>query len=141
MDNLRREIERDMIDTIEGEFIMPCELTSPDGITQKYMKNNPAKLLGGQVLYFTRETNPETGEPIIVNVPVVSLRLTSLNRIPRAGEKWHVRMPVSPVEGAPYIDFVFTADKNPEAGTDMGFTRFYLQRLDSDGVDPDYEIS
>lgn len=130
MDNLRVQIEKDLKDTLESEFGMSVELTSPDGDTF------PAV---GQVLYFTRELNPESGEAIVVNVPVVTLRKTSLKRIPRAGERWSIRMAVSPEAGADIVNFILTPDKNPESGTDIGFVRYYPQRLDSDSVTPDYE--
>ena len=78
MESLRRTLERDMHDTLESEWKMPVELTSPDGVTQIYSANNPSELLGGQVLYSSRRESPETGEIIVVNQPVVTLRIPLL---------------------------------------------------------------
>jgi len=130
MENLRAQIETDLYESIEGEWKVEAELTSPDGVTQIYSKNNPTEKLGGQVLYFTRSLNPETGEAIIVNEPVLTLRISSLDRVPANGENWFVRMPTSPQAGAPKENFVFTSDRAKNAGTDIGFIRMYLQRAD-----------
>jgi hypothetical protein len=132
MENLRAKIESDLAESLEGEWGMPVELTSPDGQTQHYNVNNPDKLLTGQVLYFSRQENPETGEPVIVNNPVVTLRLSSLIRVPAAGETWLIKMPISPRENAEKQSFTFTVNKSPEHGTDIGFIKFYPQRLEAD---------
>ena len=132
MINLRAQIEKDLGDSIESEWKMPVELTGPDGITQKYSVNNPSALLGGQILYFTQSINPETGETIIVNKPVVSLRISSLRRVPQSGEKWYIKMPVSPIAGAIKKDYVFTPTRAIEDGQDIGFIRIYPQKMEVD---------
>lgn len=130
MENLRAEIEKDLGESLEGEFGIAIELTSPDGEQQIYSKNNPTELLKGQVLYFSRRMDPETGEAIIVNNPVVSLRISSLYRVPLAGENWFIKMPTSPKADAEKENFVFTATRAPEHGTDIGFMRIYPQRIE-----------
>lgn len=123
-----------MKETLESEWKMPVELTSPDGVQQLYSKNNPSELLGGQVLYSSRRENPETGETIVVNQPVVTLRVSSLVRIPKAGEKWYIKIPTGIEPNASKQSFVFTPDRSPENGTDMGFIKLYLQRISSESV-------
>lgn len=132
MENLRETAEKDLYESLESEWKMPVELTSPNGIKQVYSANNPTELLGGQVLYSSRRENPETGEVIVVNQPVVTLRVSSLVRIPQAGETWFIKIPVSPIVGALKHSFVFTPDRSPEHGTDMGFIKLYLQRISQD---------
>ena len=132
MDNLRATVESDLATTLEAEWGMPVELTTPDGQTQKYNVNNPSERLKGQVLYFSRSENPVTGEPKIVNQPVITLRISSLIRVPQVGETWHLRCQTSPRPGAPFQDFVFTPDRSTEDGTDIGFIRIYPQRIESD---------
>ncbi len=132
MINLRAQIEKDLGDSIESEWKMPVELTGPDGITQKYSVNNPSALLGGQILYYTQSINPETGETIIVNKPVVSLRVSSLTRVPQSGEKWYIKMPVSPIANSPFKDYVFTPTRAIEDGQDIGFIRIYPQKMEAD---------
>jgi hypothetical protein len=127
--NLRAEIEKDLLESIEREWKMPVELTTPDGQTQRFSVNNPTELLGGQILYFTRGENPATGEPIIVDQPVVVLRLSSLIQVPQPGERWFIKMPTSPRAGAPWRSFVFTPDRSPENGHDIGFIRIYPQQI------------
>ena len=123
-----------MKETLESEWKMPVELTSPDGVQQLYSKNNPSELLGGQVLYSSRRENPETGETIVVNQPVVTLRVSSLVRIPKAGEKWYIKIPTGYEPNASKQSFVFTPDRSPENGTDMGFIKLYLQKISSETV-------
>lgn len=132
MENLRQTMERDLGDCLEAEFKMPVELTSPDGETQIYSVNNPSQRLGGQVLYFSRRVNPETGETIVINQPVVSLRISSLARVPREGERWFISMPIAPTANALWRQFVFTPDRAPEHGTDIGFIRIYPQRIEQE---------
>ena len=136
MGTLRAQVERDLGTTLEGDFGMPVEITSPDGETQIYNVNNPSELLMAQVLYFSRRENPETGETIVVNQPVVTLRISSLIRVPVPGERWFVRMAISPVPGSPVQNFVFSADRSPESGTDIGFIRLYPQRIEREGAGP-----
>ena len=130
MENLREQVEADLHESLEGEWGMPVELTSPDGLTQKFSANNPSELLKGQCLYFSRQENPETGEAIIINQPVVVLRISSLIREPLAGEKWYIKFQTSPRAGAPMRSWVFTPTKAPEHGTDIGFVRIYPQRIE-----------
>lgn len=123
-----------MYDALESEWKMTVELTSPDGITQLYSANNPTELLGGQVLYSSRRENPETGETIVVNQPVVTLRVSSLVRIPKAGEKWYIKIPTGYEPDSVKQSFVFTPDRSPENGTDMGFIKLYLQKISSEVI-------
>jgi hypothetical protein len=132
MENLREQIELDLHDSMEGEFGVSVELTSPDGKTQIYSKNNPDELLKGQVLYFSSREDPDTGETIVVNKPVVSLRKTSLNTIPGPDENWYIKMPISPEANAAIEKFVFTPTRAAEHGTDIGFIRIYPQRVEND---------
>lgn len=132
MDNLRAAIEKDLGESIEGEWKIDVELTDPDGNVQTMSANDPTKTLGGQVLYFSQPVNPITGEVMIVNMPVVSLRVSSLDRVPANGEKWFIRMQVSPLAGADKVSFVFTGTKAKEHGTDIGFLRIYPQKIENE---------
>lgn len=132
MENLRYTVEGDLKQTLESEWKIPVELTSPDGQKQIYSVNDPSERLGGQVLYFSTRENPVTGEPMVVNQPVVTLRKSSLIRVPEAGEKWFIKMPIEPVANATWENFVFTPTRAPEHGTDIGFIRIYPQRIESE---------
>ncbi len=132
MENLRAAVEHDLNDSLEGEWKVPVRLTSPDGVDQIYKKGTTT-LLGGQVLYFTRRENPNTGEVEVVNQPVCTLRISSLDRVPQDGEKWFIKMPISPVAGEPYEKFIFTPTRPTEHGTDIGFIRIYPQRIEQEG--------
>lgn len=133
MENLRHATELDLKDSLESEWKIVVELTAPDGSVQKFSANNPAELLGGQILYFTRRENPITGEIMVVNEPVVTLRQSSLIRIPAAGENWFIKFPVDPTVDAEIKSWVFTPTRSPEHGTDIGFIRIYPQRIKNTG--------
>ena len=116
--NLREQAESDLSFTLEGAFGLPVTLIAPDGSIQDN--------LTGQVLYDTIKVNPETGEEMVVNNPVVSLRRSSLDRIPLPGEKWIVKIPVDPSTTATLEDFIIDQTRPPEGGRSIGFIRLYL---------------
>jgi hypothetical protein len=126
MENLRAQMEADLAETLEGEFSSPVELTGPDGETEN---------VRGTVRYYSTREQPESGETVIVNEPHVALRVSSLRRVPKDGETWFIKIPISPAPDAPLIPFVFSGTRASENGTDIGFIRLYLQRIKS-GVVP-----
>lgn len=128
MVNLRQLAEKDLKTTLENEWKIPVILLGPDGFEQSKSKNDPEKDLGGRVMYDTVEIDVDTGLPMYSNEPVVSLRVSSLNRIPQNGEKWQVRMPISPLEGAPFEDFFL--DKPIRGSKSLGFISLHLTRIE-----------
>jgi hypothetical protein len=125
---LREIIESDLATTLEGDFGLPVVLIGPDGVTYDTSFNDPSTPLLGQILYDTRVDIPETGQEIIVHKPVVTLRRTSLERIPISGEKWIVKIPIVPQFDAPKVSFSL---ENPtEDGGAIGFIRLYLMELE-----------
>jgi hypothetical protein len=128
--NLRQRAEQDLGKTLEGEFSLPVVLIGPDGITYDTSENTGDPLTG-QIIYDTLIDNPQniSGEQIVVSKPVVSLRRSSLARVPLAGEKWIVQIPVDPTAGAPVGNFQFNPTRPPEGGRTLGFIRLYLTRL------------
>ena len=120
MGNLRELIETDLGTTLEGDYALPVELIDPDGASQS---------LVGQVLYDTTTLNPETGEAMTVNDPIVTLRRTSLTRIPEDGERWIVKIPTTPSTTAPLEDFTITGDRPTTGGGSIGYIRLHLQRV------------
>ena len=127
MGDLREKHESKLAITLEGRYGLPVELTDPDGVTQLYSKNDPTALLQGQVLYDTSEENPETGETVVLPNPIVTLRRSSLDRIPLDGEAWLVRIPNEPRADAPKESYV-VADLPPENGRSLGIIRLYLTK-------------
>lgn len=104
---------------------MPVTLIGPDGVRQ-------SNLLG-QVLYDIVRLNPETGEEVVVETPVVTLRRSSLARIPQAGEKWLVEIPVTPSTTATTEQY--TLGKPPEGGRSLGVIRLYLQKIEQPAIE------
>ena len=127
MVNLREQLEQDLGETLEGEWGLPVVLIDPDGVKYDTSANDPTKPLAGQVLYGKKEFNPDTGQDVYINQPIVSLRVTSLTRVPQNGEKWALKMPIRPSTTAPLVDFIFEG-RPLEGGTSLGFIRIYPQK-------------
>ena len=125
--NLRERAEADLFVSLEGAFGLPVELIAPDG-TSITLSENDGETLVGQVLYDTVRINPETGEDVVVNNPVVTLRRSSLSRIPVAGEKWVVKIPTTPSVAADKSLFVIDPTRPPESGASIGFIKLYLRK-------------
>lgn len=121
MINLREMAERHLSVTLEGHFALPVTLISPSGIKDE---------VSGQVLYDTSRFNPDTGQMVIVNTPIVSLRVSSLKTEPIAGEKWVFQIPKTPNAEAEKVSFLLDPSKAPEGGASIGFKRFYLKKID-----------
>jgi hypothetical protein len=120
--NLRALAESHLSVTLEGAWAIEVDLIGPDGKKQLGLK--------AQVLYDRTEQNPATGQPVIVNEPVVVLRYSSLNPAPASpNEKWHISMPVSPVASAEKADFVLDPSRAIEGGRSIGIIRLYPKRV------------
>lgn len=127
MPNLRELAESDLDTTLEGDYGLPVELTDPDGVIYTTKKDS-IDLLMGQILYDTVLVDPATLEQMTVNLPIVSLRRSSLERIPLAGETWHIRIPITPSLTADKVDFLMSKDRAPGGGASIGFIKLYLQK-------------
>ena len=123
--NLRELAESDLGHTVEGEFSLPVFLTSPDGVT--YETNNENQPLVGQVVYDQVLINPDTGQSFSVRNPAVTLRQSTLTRIPLPGEKWLVEVPETPSQTANKKQYLMGSTRNPQDGASIGFITLYLE--------------
>lgn len=119
---LRERVERDLAVTLEGKWSLPVNLMSPDGVRTDGLR--------GQVLYDTVRLNPETGEDVVTDMPVITLRRSSLVRIPQPGENWFIEVPETPSEEATMIPYMMSSVRPPEGGRSIGFIRIYLQEVE-----------
>lgn len=124
--NLRERAESDLGQSLEGDFGLPVELITPDAVTINTRQSDDS-VLKGQVLYNSKDVDIDTGLPIVVNNPVVTLRRSSLSRIPVAGENWIVRIPKNPSLTDILIDFALDPSRPPETGQSIGFIKLYLR--------------
>ena len=124
---LRAEIEADLLETLEGDYGQAVVLISPDGVRYSKSANDPTADLMGQVLYDTIAQDAD-GNQIIDHRPVVTLRLSSLSRVPVPGETWAVEMPIGPRVGATRETFVL--ERASEDGRSIGIIRLYLRRAE-----------
>lgn len=120
--NLRELAEKDLGRSLEGEWSLPVNLIDPDGARYDGLR--------GQVLFDIVRVNPETGEEVTVQTPVVTLRRSALSRIPAPGENWIVEIPATPSEAAAKVQHVLSPTRPPEGGASIGFIRLYLQAVE-----------
>jgi hypothetical protein len=85
------------------------------------------------VQYSSTQLDPATGVPVIVANPIVILRIASLIRVPAAGERWMIKMPISPRIGADIKTWSFGVDRSAIDGTDIGYLKIYPQRINQEG--------
>ncbi len=126
MGNLRERAERDLAVTLEGDWSFPVELTDPDGI--KYTETNNQKPLVGQVIFERIGIDPDTGEDMVVLEASVTLRLSSLTRVPEDGETWFVRMPSKPSPTAPLANYIFSKDRPASGSQSLGIITLFVQK-------------
>lgn len=129
--NLRKQVNEDLEQSLEdiSEWGLPVELMAPDGTIQKLKKDTPDKLTG-QVLYNRLSFNPDTGEEIMINDPMVTLRLDSLITIPADGEIWGVSIPVRPDPDAPLVLYALTPTKAMKFNRSFGIVTLYLSKVE-----------
>jgi len=125
--NLREQAELDLRHTLEGAFKLPVVLIDPDGNTIDTSENDGLPLVG-QVLYDTVVTDPATGGTVVIDEPVVTLRRSSLSRVPAPGENWAVRIPLTPSATGDLVTHLIDPSKSPEGGASIGFIRLYLKK-------------
>ena len=120
--NLRELIESDLVETLEdpGGFGLPVLLLDPDGD-----EHGPYY---GQILYDTKVIDEMSGQ-IIIRPPVVTLRRSSLARVPLASEKnqWFVKIPITPSLTA--AKETFNLGHASEDGASIGLIRLYLTKV------------
>ena len=118
MEKLRETVESDLAETLEGEFALPVVLVDPQGATYSGLR--------GRIDYDTVVVDPKTGADVITHNPVVTLRVSSLTRVPVDGERWKVSIPTSPSETATKETFLL--ERASEDGRTIGFIRLFLVR-------------
>jgi len=122
--NLRELAEADLAETLEDDsdgFGLPVELIDPDGTVYTG--------LVGQVLYDSVQST-EGGVPVVVPKPVVTLRRSSLERVPLPAERgrWVCKIPLTPDPDADLVTYI--VDEPLESGGSIGIVRLYLTRAE-----------
>jgi hypothetical protein len=114
-------LETDLGATLESDFAAPVSLISPDGvILNTSLHGGP---LYGKVQYDYKEQKP-SGEIVVVKELLVVLRISSLSRVPKAGEHWGVTVPTSPSDPTSKT-FTLEGSKAPTDGGTIGFIRLF----------------
>ena len=127
--HLRETIEADLEVTLESDFGLPVVLIDPVGNKQTTKKDSTDPLVG-KIIYDSREENADTGMEVIVHKPVVTLRRSSLDRIPLPEEPWIVKIPTVPQYITDETQMTsFSLEMPTEDGGSIGFIRLYLMEL------------
>jgi hypothetical protein len=126
--NLVQQAEIDLVDTLEGDWSAPVILIAPDGTTYDKSANDNTLPLVGQVVYDSIIEDPNTGCQVVVHKPIVTLRKSSLSRVPLPTERWVVKIPDSPLAAASIKSY--TISRPTEDGSTIGFVQLHLQILE-----------
>ena len=79
-----------------------------------------------QILRNSVDINPDTGEPMIVNIASVTVRISSLTHVPTENETTQIRILESVVSGASILDYIST-ETRPNFKNAIGFMTFFPQ--------------
>lgn len=122
MGNLRVEAEADLGEILETEFGQTIKFTDPDG---NYFE------VQGRFDEYPQRENPDTGAGfVIVAIASVSVRASSMARIPKPAENWFIQAQRIPTETAPFESFMMTPDQAPEDATRLGWQTIFLQKAE-----------
>lgn len=130
MANLRALAVTDVREQNLKDWSLPVIMQDPDGNTHNTDAITGEDLKAIMIQYDYRKFNPDTGEEIVINEPIVTMARDSLSRVPLAGERWHLRFPLDP--GIPDVlsDFVIDETRAPEGGRSLGFIRLYPHKAE-----------
>jgi len=125
---------RDMIvennDELSIEYFgMPVELLTPGGIWLKTHAKTGAPLKALMTQYGKIEISLTTGEPVVLEEPIVTMSLLSLVRVPKKGERWVIKMPIEPSPSAPLVTFGLNNVQAPDGGSSLGTIQLYPKEL------------
>ena len=122
MGTLRIEAEADLGEMLETDFGQTIKFKSPN-------TGNTFEVQGRFDLYPSRE-NPDTGQIMVISDASATVRNSSMEEIPKAGEFWSVMAQPEPIENAPFENFVMTPDQAPEPAKRMGWMIMFLQLVE-----------
>ena len=97
-----------------------------DEVEIKYEENGEAETVPARVLRNSVNVNPDTGEPMIVNIASVTVRISTLTHVPGENETTQIRIPESVVSGASILDYIST-ETRPNFKNAIGFMTFFPQ--------------
>lgn len=137
MSNLREQMEADLevvLEDYQNGFALPVILVAPNGVRQEFSANDPNTPrtipLTGRVVYSRFDIDSATGVPCRIDNPIVTLRRSSLDRIPLAGELWSVQIPKEPRIDADLETYV--TELPPRDGRSFGWIQLPLTLLEQE---------
>lgn len=95
MSELLKEFEECAREIIMDDLGVKVVLISPDGKKQAKSALDPEEDLKCSVFRETLQHDVRTGQEHVVENPVAVFALASLDRVPKAGEDWLIRIPKS----------------------------------------------
>jgi hypothetical protein len=123
--NLRELAESDlsiMLEDSDNGFGLPVIITKKStGETQT---------LNGQVLLDYSKFDDENGIEEVIKLPIVTLRISSLNVIPETGEVWYFDIPETPQPTATKKRYIFDGDLARRGSDSLGFYQYPLREYE-----------
>jgi hypothetical protein len=122
--------EKDLGDTIEGEFGVLVTLMNPDGVKiDQTVDGRPLKGFVRRSYKDTRDIGRGDKDTVTVNAPVVKLRITSLPELPVTGAAWLIGIPETPLNGAEFEWYSLDPKKPVETSSGTGTVKLYLAKM------------
>ena len=126
MNDFLKLIEECAGDVIEDELGTTAVLISPDGEKQTMSALDEDEKLKCTVFRESRELDYKSGLEVIADRPVAVFRLRSLERIPKSGEAWLIRVQLSAFSEEMTS---YEMSGPPKPGSSIGFINFRLRRV------------
>lgn len=122
--------EKDLGDTLEGEFGIFISLKNPDGvIINTDINDKPLKGFMRRSYTDNRELRGNKADKTIINAPCVKLRISALAEIPASGEGWMVGIPESPIPNADIEWYNLDPKKAVEVNKAKGTIKLFLAKM------------
>lgn len=119
MVDLRVLAESDLQYSVEGEWGATMYLIDPDGVRHTVV---------GQLVYSYIKTDPQSGDDVVVQEPVITLRKSTLTRVPVNGEKWFCQLPDAP-PSTDLLNYGLTADRANMGNNSLGIVKLYPKKV------------
>ena len=122
---LRERQEKDLQTVLEGKWGTPVSVIYPNGEKQEFKAGSTTESLKGQVIYPRLVDDPDTGEQIVLDKYVATLRRTSLDQDinDQNYQSVFLQFPITNDTTSPKV--TFSIDRPPEGGQTLGTVRLY----------------
>ena len=122
--SVRQLAERDLAVTLTGDdYGVPVKIIGPDGLD--YSTDTLGQPVRGRLVYDHAEVN-ELGLTVVIENPCLTLRVSTLRRVPVAGERWEFKVPLAITDFTGLVSLFLDNDRPPVGGRSLGIRRYNL---------------